>query len=310
MRLAAQMSCLAVSALALGAAAVAEDELVLALLTDAPLSIEGPVQGGSTLEDELAPVFAAAPYIGVERSTAFRMDDRRRLLRDEAEPLTFADQAASGLAAFHLTVYSDPNPGRYAGSSDDPALAQAGLKVVDPEASNDDAICATLMTCLVALDAVSRQNETGAPIVVVIDARPEPAPEPMLLRVAYALVAELPEPPTWGEILTEIAVAVPQIDPERLTLVVTGGWGDLPNPETILGSSAEAVFIDGDQARVFRNDATPAAIQEAEMSGALTVVVGADWTGEGDPAHISPKEAAALGAQVVVVTPATARLGG
>ena len=90
-------------------------------------------------------------------------------------------------------------------------------------------------------------------------------------------------------------------------LIVAGGRGEIPDRAAFFGAAADSVLIDGMEARVLRADASPEAVGEAVMSGAATVVVGADWAGEGDPDHLGPREAAALGAHVVLVTPRTAR---
>ena len=68
-------------------------------------------------------------------------------------------------------------------------------------------------------------------------------------------------------------------------------------------------MVDGRDAAGFPADASPEQIQDAARSGALTVVVGAHYTGDGDPAVLGPREAASLGAHVIVVTPETARIG-
>lgn len=323
---------LAVAALALAPRAAAQDSPLEgpALRTRAVptpavamAALEAPESAlGEPLEIPRA--FAFAPYIGVERANAFRLDDPSRSwarawtrgkLAPPArpEPLDFADQAGAGLLAFHLPVYADPAPGRYArgNARGERALGQAGLKVVDPEAPDADAVCATLMLCLETIDAASRARAAAAPfappLVVVIDARRPPHPEPRLLRVAAALLDDAPPTPTWTALFAEIAIAVPELDPARLTLVLSGGRGAVPDRVDQFGEGADAVWLDGAEARLMFADAAPETVSEAVMSGAFTVVLGADWSGEGDPARLGPRQAAALGAHVVIVTPEAAR---
>jgi hypothetical protein len=268
--------------------------------------------------------FAAAPYVGVERANAFRAHEPNRSwprawtrleLAPPArpEPVDFAAQAEAGLLAFHLTVYADPGAGRYArgGARRDAALGQAGLKVVDPEAPDGDALCATLMICLQSIDAVARAravaDPTAAPLIVVVDARPAPHPEPRLLRVAASLIDDAPSAPAWPALFAEIAVAVPDLDASRMILVLAGGRGAVPDRTESFGRGADAVWLAGEEARLLYADAAPEAVGEAVMSGAFTIVFGADWSGEGDPARLGPREAAGLGAHAVLVTPEAAR---
>jgi hypothetical protein len=309
---------LAAGALALAPRAVAQE-----LRTHAA---PAPVVGAVALEapGESPSPFLAAPYVGVERANAFRLNEpsrswprawRRGELTPPArpEPVDFAAQAEAGLLAFHLTVYADPAPGRYArgGARGDAALGQAGIKVVDPEAPDGDALCATLMICLQTIDAVARaraaNDPTAAPLVVVVDARPAPPPEPQLIRVAAALIDDRPAAPTWTALFAELAVALPDLDPARMVLVLAGGRGPVPDRTEAFGAGADTVWLAGEEARLIYADAAPEAVAEAAMSGAFTVVLGAGWDGDGDPDRLGPREAARHGAHAVIVTPEAAR---
>lgn len=281
----------------------------------AELSLEG-----FALEPSLPDRFAERPAVGVEGSAALRLDEPRRVVfRDPHPAVPFADQLASGLGVFHLPVYfDDPKPSRAA------PFAAAGLKVGSRGADDEAAACVTLMLCLAALDDLARDGGSEPPLVVVIDATPPArAPRSLPVRAVRAVPEVIPDAvreavwseaprqePTWALMLAEVATALPDADPSRLVLVLTGAAGEPPDPVAWLGDRADVVLLDGAAARVLRGDDDPETIGEAAMSGAFTVVIGADWSGEGDPARLGPREAARSGAHAVVVTPLSARQGG
>jgi hypothetical protein len=109
--------------------------------------------------------------------------------------------------------------------------------------------------------------------------------------------------------LAEVSTALPELASGRLRLVLAGGSGPEPDLEAQLGAGAPAVRLDGRGALVLDAAAPPATIPPAVAAGVLVVVVGADWSGEADAGLLGPREAAAHGAHIVIVTPETARQG-
>ncbi|MGD2133993.1 MAG: hypothetical protein PVI23_14455 [Maricaulaceae bacterium] len=278
-------------------------------------------RGGRVLDGSSFDGFSLAdawlgPVVGVERSTDFRRSDPGRIETWQAR-LTFASGErtldfgalmAEGHRAFHLTVYADPEPGRYArgGASQVAALRQPGLKVVNPEGPRADAPCFTLMTCLSQLDAASRVQDGSAPLVVVIEAREPPAAETRLGRVADGLAdrfgaASPPGRPDWSRLALEVETALGgRPDPRRLVLVASGAAGVMP------GAGAP-FLIDGRDAVVIPADAPLAEAETALASGAFAIVLGADWHGEESAARLGPMEAAGRGAHVIFLTQDAAR---
>jgi len=258
---------------------------------------------------------SGAPRVGVESSNVFRWSDVRpgrtlgalARLKPRLDPLSFDVQAGElGFRAFHLTVYADPDVGRYAGFADDLALEQAGLKTVALGRSNAGAPCLTYMLCLMQLDAWSRAHPGEGPLVVVIDARREgDGPQTGILggRVARLTsrftAGNRPPAPTWEQLITETQIAVPDLHASQLVLIAVGIAGLAP-------SSSPFLVADRDVS-VFRADAPSGAVRAAARRGELTVVIGADVRGEGDPSRLGAREAVALGAHVVIVTEDTAR---
>lgn len=258
---------------------------------------------------------SAAPRVGVESSNVFRWSDVRpgrtlgalARLKPRLDPLTFNVQVGElGFRAFHLTVYADPDVGRYAGFADDLALGQAGLKTVALGRSNAGAPCLTYMLCLMQLDAWSRAHPGEGPLVVVVDARREgDAPESRILggrlvRLASHLTSGARPPlPNWEQLITETQIAVPDLDASRLVLIAVGVAGMVPSRSPFLVAERDV--------SVFRADAPSGAVRAAARRGELTIVIGADVRGEGDPARLGAREAVALGAHVVIVTEDTAR---
>jgi hypothetical protein len=271
-------------------------------------------------------LFSDRPAVGVEGSASLRMAEKRGYFRRAPPAIPFTDQVVEGLSAFHLPVYAVADPGVATGAR----FAGAGLKVGYREAPDNEALCATLMRCLMALDALARarwaeaQDEGRAtqPLVVVVDAAaPAPQPADFPARAARAAVAVIPPAvqdavwapgptPSWEILLAEVTAALPELEPGPLVIVLAGAEGAPSDAYDWLGEAEAAVLIDGADARVLRAEATPEAMSAAVTSGAFTVVLGADWSGEGDPARLGPREAAALGAHAVVVTPFSALQGG
>jgi hypothetical protein len=295
------------AALALAPRSAAQENL--AEMTLAALEGGGPE---SLLSEapSLLDAFADRPAVGVLGSAALRMSPPpRELFVPKPKTVPFAEQADSGLRVFHLPVFfDDPSP------SADAPFAAAGLRI---RSADDDDLCVTLMLCLTQLDRLAR--DADAPLVVVVDAgEPSPAPASLAVRAARAVPTAVQgvlgygpaAQPAWDVMVAEVAAALPDLDPARLIVVLAGGAGEPPDPVSVLGDAAAAVLLDGADARLLRADAAPEAVAEAVMSGALTVVVGADWTGEGDPGRLGPREAAQLGAHAVIVTPESARQGG
>jgi len=105
--------------------------------------------------------------------------------------------------------------------------------------------------------------------------------------------------PSWEQIAVETQVAIPDLDMSALVVIVTGGAGAVPDNVPFLVAERDA--------RVFHADAPAGAVRAAARRGELTVVIGADVDGEGDPSLLGAREAAALGAHVVIVTQDTAR---
>ncbi len=298
----------------------AADELQLAAL-------EPDASGASFEIHSVHSAYAETPAVGVERSPALRMANAPRgFFQAKPEPVPFTEQIASGLQAFHLPVYVDADPAPARGAP----FAAAGLKVGLPGEADEGALCATLMLCLMEIDRLAQSAGQGAertaPLVVVIDATLTPAPEPAtragravravpttlsdaiptVIRDVWA--SEAPRP-SWDVMLAEVATALPRLDASRLVVVLMGGMGGSAELPAVLSEAADAVMLDGADARVLRADAAPEAVAEAVMSGAFTVVLGADWSGEGDPTRLGPRQAASLGAHAVIVTPASARRG-
>lgn len=247
---------------------------------------------------------AETPVVGVERAFVFRWSDAPPLgrigalarLKPRLAPMSFAEQAqALDFRAFHLTVYADPDVGRYAGDARPVALRQPGLKVLDPDRVDAEATCATYMTCLMMLDAQARSDAAGGPVVAVVEAGREPLGEGRAAHAWRRLFGDgRSAAPTWDELALETRTALPAGSP--LVIVVAGGEGAAPEDAPFL--------VAGRDAFVFAGDGAPGDVAAAARRGALTVVVGASEHAED---RIGALDAAALGAQVVIVDVATAR---
>lgn len=261
-----------------------------------------------------------APLVGVTGSQALRWTPapkgwRARLLAPPASaPVSFDAQIADWrLRAFHFTVYDDPAPGLYARGEtrDVPALRQPGLKVVDPARPAADALCATLMTCLVALEAWSASHPGHDPILVALDLRPGPP------RGRFARLAGGPEPPhapRWEDLAKEIAHVLPASRRAaalsdargRLLIVARGGRGARPPQPPFLIAADEGagpMMLDARGSPLWR-------LERAAAAGRLAIVIGAPWESGADPWVIGAREAAAAGAAVVIAEQDALRGGG
>jgi hypothetical protein len=266
-------------------------------------------------------VAAQHVHIGVEDSQAFRASEDTPSLfgapgsrtltaalgaRPRLSPLSFAQQAELlGADALHFPVYADPEPGRYArgAASGVTALRQAGLKVVDPDEPDPEAICFTLMTCLMQVDAWSRARPGHPPLMVVLDARAEPHPGRLGRAKAFVLNDSRPEAPTWNRLALEVETALPAArraasldgEPGKVTLVARGGRGEVPEGAPFFVAGADLQLLDA--------EATPAwALRPAARAADFLGVLGAGWDGDANA-----RAARAAGARLIIVDAEAAR---
>lgn len=303
--------------------------VLLVVLALAALTVPGCAPSPPPLEPEPEITGPSPLLVGVMNAHAFRLAEAPRpVLRRIGAPSRFrpvgiAEQFETlGHRAFHFPVYVDPQTGgfargRLAGVA---ALRQPGLKVLDPHDPAPDAVCATLMLCLMAVDAASRAFPDHAVWAVVVDLRQPGDPRwyrwwPPFLRWLAPQPPEAPARPTADAVLREIALALPAprraaslaLGPEtagRIAVVVRGAAGHAP---------ASGVHFDGHEAGVFAASATfEAEVREMRLQRAAVVILEADWATpdvEVDPegARLDALTAAQLGVDAVLLTPRAAR---
>jgi hypothetical protein len=223
-------------------------------------------------------------------------------------PLSFEEQfGRHGWRVAHLPIAVDDPPGRWAGPGRSPALAQPGLKAVDPDVGYAPGqVCATLMTCLMDLDAWSLAHPGHAPLLVVLDAKTEaPAGEGWQARLR-GLAAPAPEPktPRWDQLALEVEVVLP---PERrattlatgrgkLVLVARGGGGLPPEdaPFAIAETSPDWAVVD-------LVTHAPGWVDHYASAGRAVIALAPEGT---DPVAVLD---AAKGATAIVLAPTRAR---
>ncbi len=264
--------------------------------------------------------------VGVENSHAFRAaESPRSLIRrlggpPRFRPQSFADQhRVQRFRAFHLPVYADPQGGRYAVGrmGDVAALRQAGLKVILPDDRQADAVCVTLMQCLMAIDAAARASASPGPWAVVLDVRPPPPPRwyrlwPGVLRWLAPPAPEPEAPPSAVQIAREVNTVLsrsrvitawppgPQ-DHGKLALIVRGASGPAPaDPPFLREGPRGAAFLPW-------RDLTGTEADQAIAQASISAVVGVDWRGEDAPQRLSAREAARWGVDVIVLSQKAAR---
>lgn len=142
-----------------------------------------------------APVLAAMSLVAPELAATTRVTQR---------PL---DEQLGALAMTHveLDVYADPHGGLFAPrpvaallgleANGPPALAAAGFKVLHLPDVDADSTCVTLAACLDTVAAWSAANRDHFPLVVYLEPKEAPAPQPVLdALAARGIVATQPVP--------------------------------------------------------------------------------------------------------------------
>ncbi|MCG8441525.1 MAG: Ca2+-dependent phosphoinositide-specific phospholipase C [Caulobacterales bacterium] len=261
---------------------------------------------------------AAEPtWIGVMNSHQFRWSDApsTRLARYVPErltpgprlsPLTFAEQLESfGWRVIHLPVVDDPETGRWARGrvAHVRALRQPGLKVIDPRRADPEALCFTLMTCLIDVEGWSRTRPGHEPVIVLLQARAV-APDGRVAGVKRRFGGAPDTPaPTWRAIAQEVETALPEQRRAttlagadgRLIIVAMGGRGPAP---------ARAPFVTGGEGGVvdlFNAPATPAwAIEQAVGNGRFVGALNVGWRDGAPDEGVGARQAAAKGAHMLV----------
>ncbi len=266
--------------------------------------------------------------VGVMNAHAFRLAEaprpglRRLGAPTRFRPVGFAAQAETlGHRAFHFPVFADPETGSFARGrlGGVAALRQPGLKVLDPRDPAPDAVCATLMVCLMGVDAASRAAPDHPVWAVVVDVRQLGDPRwyrwwPPLLRWLAPQPPATPDAPSAAAVLREIELALPANRRARSLVLGPETAGRIAVFVRGVGGAVEApgVFTDGREAAVYAADATfEAEVREMRLQRAAIVVVDADWrapeAGPEAQAGLDALTAARLGVDVVVLTPRAAR---
>lgn len=100
--------------------------------------------------------------------------------------------ATQGIRQIELDVFADPNGGLYAnragqraatgdGASGVPALSEPGLKVLHVQDIDFETTCFTLVECLTDVRRWSDANPGHVPLMVLIEAKDDPIPDPVNL---------------------------------------------------------------------------------------------------------------------------------
>lgn len=157
---------------------------------------------------------------------------------------TLTEQLELGVRSVELDLFEDPGGGRYAAPKAvgllglepvDPAMTDPGFKVLHVQEVDFRSSCPTLVACLIELRAWSDEHLDHVPIVVQLELKDDPVPDPLGLGFVQPIPASTAtfvalEAEIRSVLAADRLVTVDEVQLEHGTLgaaVADAGWPDV-----------------------------------------------------------------------------------